>query len=739
MLTSAVSYVPYCESHEGMTGEPEQGTYAVYSPSVASSVELSLSTPADEIGEIDLFHSERKGVKYTDGATNYTALTIQDNATPVADEGNIYQYTDKLHYSCKTQKTALQYARGGPAEFVNTYTLPLYYGDTYTPDMYGEFSGQTESDIVRMMNYPQHGVYTDPVNTQQESTENSHVSRPIVTRASLYSRATGCTGRERVLKCSGSKTLVYNNCVNDPLIEAEDATFGFTEEVTGVPVSNPGPVCRQWFKEYTGCYYPAATLTRLRLVEGEDPFPDELFTYSTIVPNCYYEEISKSREARPAIGGVVCSSATEKSVVSIGSMFTLGKKMMHMQGDNLPREYHDYVTFGNFDDIKIEDAIRGNGSYQDPPSLSTDIPLPSTILKVSSMANSYVLPEDEQPWNEYMLSYNPAFVNVKDSEGDPYSDYRTAYKQQSTKIEYEEGKWTAESVQSLGYVFLYTSAGGETRMMSIPGCARNINVFNAKIDNAYTIAQAGNYVLSGICYNVPSTDGYNTPKTSVDSHLRQVKEIFPARITSVKCRIDPEVQQISGTSNGRKAGIEPGSPTMGSPVSLIDVETVASPRLFSFSPIDRQFEVQDVTTYNVPIMTTSSVMETETLDGSYSSFRVDGDTGENKVSRWPKAYNWAQENFETGPYETDEAFTGMGFFYHNARRMVYGLINPDGGLSGTPAEQENAIEWGGYIRVASTPEHDATAGNSKVVQSTQADVRGSSTTSYFFADIPSKS
>lgn len=733
MLTSAVSYVPYCEHTESQGGEPERTTYSVCSPSIASSAWLGISTAVEDLTEVHYYKGGRRSTEYTDGSTIYSTLTVQDNETPIDDSENVETLTDSLVCTCKPRREiALQYSRGGPDKFVNTYALPLYYGFDYSPEIFDEFTGQGERDIVKMMNYPQLGVYTDPVDVQEESAEVSHSSKAIVTRASLYSRTEECEGSERTMACKGEKTLVYNNCVNDPLIEDDDIGFAFTTEVTGV--SRNSPICQQWFKEYAGCYYPAATLTRLhRIGDAESGYT--VFSFPTIVPNCYYEDISKSSVARPRIGGVVCSSATEKSVVSIGSMFTLGKKKARMEGESEAKDHYDYVTFGNGNEIMISGAMLDDGTYDVPPSLDGIIPLPSTELYVYPMENSRILGEAEQPWNKYMLSCNPAFVKIANISGIPDDSYRTAYKTQQSKVSYEDGQCSTESTQSLGYTFPYTASEGDTRVMTIPGCARSTSVFNAKINSTYTIAQAGNYIVSGINYNVPGVTNYDVPVMDVNSHLRQVKEIFPARITSLRCHIDPEAQQISGTSNNKPVSMEPSSPLTGSPCSLLDVETVASPRLFSFSPIDRQFELQNVTQYNVPIMTTASVMEPEILEDSRSSFLVSGDIGGSFVSRWPRSANWAQSHFEVGVGETDEAFTGMGFFYEAGERMKYGLISADGQLDGNTYYRINAIEWGGHIRVVHAPGHDATTGNSRVVQSTQARVRGSSTTSYFFADI----
>ena len=718
MLTSAVSYVPYCE--KGRKDLSDSGTFSMQvanyvtriEPIDTSSTSMFLTESVQSTAYAADDH-KWKGVLIDqveaelDPAGGNTISTVENAVNgPNFDEGEL---KTTVGSQCRTWSTARM--------------APVWFGTTIDDTVFSFIK-----DNSNLFTYTRPILYDyDTTETaQQESTESTGQSVSMKTVQSKHARTLISSYEDNELKVEhGAYESPYTSCRLDAAItEGTWMTFSL-----GTDLQN-SPIPPQWAREFTGVYTPSVTRCKLE-PNGVPPTYLQPQVFPAAVPNFYYEFVGKER---PRVGGVHCSSASERNTMSLGAMFVLGKRNYKNSSGQIV-QHNNCIVFGS--DTSMEIVGTTGAAYDDeyptPPSLTVGLQGFSGTNRMESMENGMLLEDSEQPWNTYMLSYNPSFMNLKKGTGtDPDTESRTAYNRYTSTVEIDGGELKSTCEQLLDYTFVHYGSGSPAppAAFTIEGVCKMKSVLNYSISSAYTIAQAGNSLTNGMIYKLDDyKDWYKDKTRTVGGFTRQAKEVFPARVTKLSCKPqNSNIQGLCGLSNGtylldmitEKGSITP----------LADVETHSSPRLLSYMCIDNQFADEDTeTVYGRPYIVTSGVMavdvETET---SSVTLDLSGDIGEDKTIAWPSNVNWASGKFSNSDIQ-------MRFLYKDGKRMRYAAAYSNGNVVVGDESSDNVVEWGGEMHIVHKNGVPNPGPGFRQLYTSTPEVLGSSTTSYFFADI----
>lgn len=720
MLTSAVSYVPYCErQREDLS---DSGAFSMQVPDYTTRIEPIGTSPTAP------FMTE--SVQSTDYAAEdhvwkgVLVRQIEQELDPNGGNtiGKIGKATDIMDYISGELKTTV----GSQCRTWSTARMaPVWFGLIIDDTTFAYIKDNSE-----LFTYTTPTLYDWNITetAQQENVESAGQGVSVKTLQSRHARALKSSYEDNELKVEyGAYESPYLECRVEAITTSTTLKFPFDLEDSPIPT--------QWAKEFTGVYTPSATVCRIEPNGSEGTFYQP-HVYPAAVPNYYFEVIGKER---PRIGGVHCSSASERNTMSLGAMFFLGERS-YKDNTGTTQTHNDCIAFGSDKSMNIVGTTDEDydDEYPTPPSLTASLTGFGSTNRMVSMENGVLLDDSGQPWNTYMLSYNPSFMNLKIGTSDnPDTESRTAYNRYKSTAYIEEDSFGSKCEQFLDYTFVhygpYVEGVAPPAAFTIEGVCRMESHLYYNIRSAYTIAQAGNSLANGMIYKLDEyKDWYEQKTRTVGGFTRQAKEVFPSRITKLSCRPqNNNMQGVCGLSNGKLT--DDFLKTKGSIAPLADVETHSSPRLLSYMCIDNQFADSDTeTVYGRPYIVTSGVVDIDTeteIDGI--TLDLTGDIGENKSIAWPSSVNWATDKFS-------ESDVQMRFLYKDGERMRYAAANSDGEVVEGDTSSDNVVDWGGYMHIVHRTGNTPFPGNRQLYTSTP-EVRGSSTTSYFFADIPGQS
>ena len=329
-------------------------------------------------------------------------------------------------------------------------------------------------------------------------------------------------------------------------------------------------------------------------------------------------------------------------------------------------------------------------------------------------------------YSSWYSECNPSFINLQKGSA-PDTEGRSAYNSYTSTVESDGANFTAMCTQLLDYAFVYENNEGNPEALRLERACRMKSKLSASAKSAYTIAQAGNSLKNGMIYKLDSyEDWYAQKARTVEGFTRQAKEVFPARITKLSCKLqNSEIQGVCGLSNGT---LDQSSRINGSISPFVDVETQSSPRLLSYMCIDNQFADSDTdTTYGRPYIVTTGVTEVEFSDKSMASYidiELTGVTDQPKRVAWPRSVNWATGKFAGGQ---------QLLFIYSAYPARYAITDDGGAIVPGPSGGYNYVDWGGHMHFISSDTNSTPS--SRLMCTSTPEVRGSSTTSYFFADV----
>lgn len=721
MLTSAVSYMPYCEKRQG--DREESGVFAMQVPNYTTRIE-PISTETEKIFLTTAVQSQA----YSADNHSWKGVLVSQSEAELDSDG------DNTVSSVGNAQFTLEEFTGGEFKtavgsqcktWLSARMAPMWFGSVYDNDVLAYIKDNNE-----LFTYTRPTLYDWDITetAQQENTDSTGQRVSVKTLQSKHARTLESSYDNNTLRVAdGAYESPYVACRMNAITEQE-AEKTLPEVPAGLENS---PMPSQWAREFTGVYTPSVTLCKLE-ANGQGTTFLQPHVYPAAIPNFYYEEIGKER---PRVGGVHCSSVSETSTMSLGAMFFLGRRSYKESGGN-DAQHNDCVVFGNNTPIHIYGTIdQQDGFKKPPPSLTTSLAGFSGTNSLAPMGNGMSLDDSQQPWNTYMLSYNPSFMNLeKGSPLEPDTESRTAYNRYTSSMDGTTGntvQTTCEQFLDYSFVHYGPSSGGlaPPAVLTIEGVCKMTSALSGKVESAYTIAQAGNSLTNGMIYKLDNyEDWYEIKTRTVAGFTRQAKEIFPARITKLSCKVqNSDMQGVCGLSN------ETYTPDyrkkVGSICPLVDVETHSSPRLLSYMCIDNQFGDSDTeTAYGRPYVVTSGVVKVE-VNGSESGAQLDlsGDIGDNKNIAWPKNVNWA-----TGKFDDEDI--QMRFLYTADERMKYAVAYANGEVVLGETDSDNVVEWGGEMHIVHQNGSPVVPGTRMLYTSTP-NVRGSSTTSYFFADI----
>ena len=716
MLTSAVSYVPYCE--KGRKDLSDSGTFSMQVANYVTRIE-----PIDTSSTSMFLTESVQSTAYAAEDHEWKGILVdQGEAELDPDGGNTISTVENAVYAPKVNKGELKTAVGSQCRTWSTARMaPVWFHTVMTDNLYSYIK-----DNNNLFTYTRPTLYDyDTTETvQQENVESAEQGISVKTFQSKHARTLISSYDDNELKVEyGKYESPYIACRMEAITDTGE------QIMIDMPTDlENSPIPPQWASEFTGVYTPSVTCCKLEK-NGVPPTYLQPQVFPAAVPNFYYEYVGKER---PRVGGVHCSSASERNTMSLGAMFVLGKRSYkNISGQTV--QHNDCIAFGSNADMNIYGTAGGgyDGEYEIPPSLTVGLQGFSGTNSLAAMENGILLDNNEQPWNTYMLSYNPSFMKVlKNGTSTPDIESRSAYNRYTSTVQIDGDELKSTCEQLLDYTFVHYGSGSPAppAAFTIEGVCKMRSVLNYSISSAYTIAQAGNSLTNGMIYKLNKYEDWYKDKTrTVGGFTRQAKEVFPARVTKLSCKPqNSNIQGLCGLSNGtltdtysKKGSISP----------LADVETHSTPRLLSYMCIDNQFADEDTeTVYGRPYIVTSGVMaidvETET---SGVTLDLSGDIGEDKTIAWPSNVNWASGKFSGG--------VQMGFLYQDGQRMKYAVVNSSGQVVPGEMTGDNVVEWGGEMHIVHKNGVPNPGPGFRQLYTSTPEVLGSSTTSYFFADI----
>lgn len=719
MLTSAVSYVPYCERGQGDLND--SGTFTMEVPDYTTAIDVDTSSTST------FLTASVQSTAYAAEDHEWKGVLVgQEEEELDPNGGNTISAVGNATYPAYSTEEELKTTVGSQCRTWSTARMaPVWFGTTI-----GDITFAYIKDNNSVFTYTKPTLYDyDTTETaQQENTDFTGQGVSVRTVQSKHARTLESSYDDNELKVEyGAYESPYIPCRMDAYTNAVPS--GILLELPAYLKDSPIPP--QWASEFTGVYTPSLTFCKLE----KNGFGDTFYqpnVYPVAIPNCYCEIVGKER---PRIGGVHCSSANERNTMSLGAMFFLGRRSYKDSGGTT-QIHNDCIAFGSKTDMNIVGTTgeHYDQEYSTPPSLSATLTGFSSTNRMESMENGMLLDDSEQPWNTYMLSYNPSFMYLeKGTTPQPDTESRIAYNRYKSTVQIDGGDLISVCEQFLDYTFVhygpYATGSAPPAAFTIEGVCKMKSVLNYSISSAYTIAQAGNSLTNGMIYKLNDyKDWYETKTRTVGGFTRQTKEIFPSRITKLSCKPqNNNMQGVCGLSNGTMTS---DNKKKGSIAPLADVETHSSPRLLSYMCIDNQFADSDTeTVYGRPYVVTSGVMavdvETET---SGVTLDLTGDIGEDKTIAWPSNVNWAAGKFSSSDVQ-------MRFLYENGERMRYAAAYSNGEVVDGKNAGDNVVEWGGEMHIVHKTGATNPGPGFRQLYTSTPEVVGSSTTSYFFADI----